>query len=62
MIVRNLWCYKPEIIIDLCTNLAGDTQKEKKVKYSFQYARFVKRIRKITKNLLLRISYDKFSD
>jgi hypothetical protein len=31
-------------------NLAGDTQKEKKVKYSFQYdARFVERIRKITK-------------
>jgi hypothetical protein len=32
-------------------NLAGDAQKEKKVKYSFQYARFVERIRKITKNL-----------
>jgi hypothetical protein len=43
-------------------NLAGDTQKEKKIKYSFQYARFVERIRKITKNLLLGNSYDKFSD
>jgi hypothetical protein len=34
-------------------DLTGDKEKEKKVKYSVQYARFVERIRKITKNLRL---------
>jgi len=62
MVVGYLRRHKPKIIINLRMNLAGDTQKEKKIKYSFQYARFVERIRKITKNLLLGNSYDKFSD